>query len=89
MPDFYSHDLTHHINGFVFTFPGGSHLQNLLTPKEHLLNETITETLNLFSKDIFKLLQETLVKTAINNYINKLTVGFVNESYFYTIRVIL
>ena len=89
MPDFYSHDLTHHINGFVFMFPGGSHLQNLLTPKEHLLNETTTETLNLFSKYIFKLLQETLVKTAINNYINKLTVGFVNESYFYTIRVIL
>ena len=89
MPDFYSHDLTHHINGFVFTFPGGSHLQNLLTPKEHFLIETTTETLNLFSKDIFKFLQETLVKTAINNYINKLTVGFVNESYFYTITLIL
>ena len=38
------------------------------------------EKLNLFSN--FKLPQETLVKTTINNYIKKLTVGFVNESYF-------
>ena len=38
------------------------------------------EKLNLFSN--FKLPQETLVKIRINNYIKKLTVGFVNENYF-------
>ena len=38
--------------------------------------------INLFSKDIFKLPQETIVKTEVNNYIKKLMVGFVNESYF-------
>ena len=38
--------------------------------------------INLFSKDMFKLPQQTLVKTAINSYIKKLTIAFVNESYF-------
>lgn len=33
-------------------------------------------------KDIFKIPQENLVKTAIQNYIKKLTVSIVNESYF-------
>ena len=56
--------------------------QKLLTPKDNLLNKTTPETINLFSKNIFKLPQETLVKRAIDNYIKKITVGFVNESYF-------
>ena len=39
--------------------------------------------MNLFnSKDIFDIPQENLVKRAIENYIKKLTVSFVNESYF-------
>ena len=39
--------------------------------------------MNLFnSKDIFNTPQENLVKRAIENYIKKLTVSFVNESYF-------
>ena len=39
--------------------------------------------MNLFnSKDIFNIPQENLVKRAIENYIKKLTVSFVNESYF-------
>ena len=46
------------------------------------MNETTPEKINLFSKNIFELLQETLVKAATDNYIKKLTVSFVNESYF-------
>ena len=39
--------------------------------------------MNLFnSKDIFNIPQENLVKRAIENYIKKLMVSFVNESYF-------
>ena len=60
--------------------PKSNHLQKLLTPADNLLSETIPEKINLFSKNIFKLPQETLVKTAIDNYIKKLTVSFVNES---------
>ena len=44
LPDFYAYDLTYHVNGFVFKFPGNSHLQNLLTPKENLLNEATPKT---------------------------------------------
>ena len=80
---FCSYDLTYHVGGFTFTLPKGSHFQNLLTPKDNLINETTPQKINLFSKNIFKLPQETLVKTAINNYIKKLTVSFVNESYFF------
>ena len=47
-----------------------------------MINETTPEKINLFSKNIFELLQETLVKAATDNYIKKLTVSFVNESYF-------
>ena len=82
LPDFYSYDLTYHVNGFVLRFLGSSNLQNLQTPKENLLNDKPLEMINLFSKDIFKLPQETIVKTGVNNYIKKLMVGFVNESYF-------
>ena len=41
----------------------------------------IPQEINLFSKNIFKLPQETLVNTATNNYIKKLTLSFVNKSY--------
>ena len=82
LPEFYSYDLTYHVGGFIFTLPKGDHLQNLLTLKDNLINEMTPEKINLFSKNIFKISQETLVKTAIDNYIKKLTVSFVNESYF-------
>ena len=36
----------------------------------------------MFSKNIFKLPQETLVKTAVDNYIKKLAISFANESCF-------
>ena len=68
-PEFYSYDVTYHVGGFIFTLPKGNHVQNLLTPKANLINKTTPQKTNLFSKNIFKLLQETLIKTAINNYI--------------------
>ena len=83
LPEVYSYDLTYHVGGFLFTVPKGNHLQNLLTPKDNLINETTPQKINFFSKNVFKLPQETLVKTAINNYIKQLTVSFVNESYFF------
>ena len=67
-PEFYSYGLTYDVGSFIFTLPKGNHLQNLLTPKDNLVNETTPQKINLFSKKIFKLPQETLVKTAINNY---------------------
>ena len=82
LPEFYSYDLTYHVGGFIFTLPKGKHLQNLLTPKDNLINEKTPEKTNLFSKNIFKLPKETPVKTAIYNYIKKLIVTFVNKSYF-------
>ena len=82
LPEFYSYDLTYHVVGFIFTLPKGNHLHNFLTPKDNLINETTPETIKLFSKNIFKILQETLIKTAIDNYIKELTFSFVNESYF-------
>ena len=48
-----------------------------------MLNDINPEAVKLFNaKDIFKIPQENLVKTAIENYIKNLTVSFVNESYF-------
>ena len=82
LPDFYYLDLGYHASCFVFTLPKSNHLQNLLTPKDNLLNETIPEKIDLFSINIFKLPQETLIKTAINIYIKNLIVSFVNENYF-------
>ena len=82
LPYFYYHDLTYHISDFIFRLPKGNHLKHLLTAKSDLLNDTIPKTINSFPKNIFKILQETFVKTAIDNYINKLTVSFVNKSYF-------
>ena len=57
--------------GFVFTLPKSNHLENLLTPKDNLLNETTSETINLFSSNVSKLPQETLEKITIENYIKK------------------
>ena len=66
LPEFYSCDLTYHVGGFIFTLPKDNHLQNLLTPKNKLINETAPQKICLLSKNIFKLPQEALVKTAIN-----------------------
>ena len=82
LPDFYYYDIGHHVAAFVFTLSKSNHLQNLLPPKDNLLNETTPETINLFSSNVLKLPQETLVKIAIENYIKKITGGSINESYF-------
>ena len=49
---------------------------------DNLFNKTATEVMAVTNKEIFKLPQELLIKTAIENYIKKLTVSFVFESYF-------
>ena len=48
LPNFYYQDLGCHANSFVFMLLKSNHLQNLLTPKETLLNETTSEKVNLF-----------------------------------------
>ena len=47
--EFYSYDLTYHVGDFIFTLPKGNHLQNLLTPKDNLINQTTPQKINLFS----------------------------------------
>ena len=87
-----NHFLGFSIDGFQFTIPKSQgNLQELLIPSSELIKQAEVETKGFASKDIFKLLQEMLVKTAIDNYIKKLTVNFINESYFLydTIRAIL
>ena len=72
LPDFFFKQLGHHIGTFVFSLPNSSNFKNLLTPKDSLINKINLESLNLFnSKDIFKISQENLVITAIENYMNK------------------
>ena len=39
LPEFYSYDLTYQVGGLIFTLPKGNDLQNLLTPKDNLINE--------------------------------------------------
>ena len=83
VPKKLSYDLGFSVDGFKFTFlksQGG--LQELLIPSSELINKTEAETKRFASKDIFKLPQEMLVKTAIDNYIKKLTINCINESYF-------
>ena len=45
LQDFYYYYISHHVAGFVFMLPKSNHLQNLLTPKDNLLNETTPETI--------------------------------------------
>lgn len=64
-----------HVEDLEFMLPSSKYLQNLWTPKDKLINETSPEVVNAISKDIFKLPQELLVRTAIENYIKKLKVS--------------
>ena len=83
LPDFYYDSIGYHIDGFVFSLPNSDdNIRNLLTPKINLMKDISPEKTNLFSKNTLKLPQETLFKTGIENYIKKLTVSFVNETYF-------
>ena len=79
----FSYDLGFSVDCFQFTFPSIQEgLQEVLTPFSELINKTEAETKGFDSKDIFKLPQETPIKTVIVNYIKKLTVKVINESYF-------
>ena len=75
-PDVFSEKLNFHIGGFVFSVPRNRKLiikiKNSLTLKDNLLNEVNPKTDNLLSKNIFKISQENLVKTAIENYKKKI-----------------
>ena len=90
VPKHFSYDLGFNVDGFQFTFPRIQKGFQELSSSE-LVNKTEAETKGFVSKDNFKLPQETLIKTAIDNYIKKLTVNFINESYFLydTIRATL
>ena len=64
-------------------FPGcHASLKSWLAPFKELINTLKGETEILVTKSIFKLSQETLFKTAIENWIKRLTVNFINKSYF-------
>ena len=82
LPHFYYNSFGYHIYSFVLSPPNSEdNIKILLTPKNNLMIYISPEK-KLFSKNALKLPQETLVKTTIENYIKKLTVSFVNESYF-------
>ena len=69
LPDFFSKQSGHHIGNF-FSLLNSSTFINLVMPKNNLLNEVYLKTVNLFNpKDIFKIPQENLGKTATENYI--------------------
>ena len=52
-PEVYSYDLTYHVGVFIFTLPKDNHLQNLLTPKDNLINKAAPQKLNFFLKKYF------------------------------------
>lgn len=85
MPVGQTFGMGHHVTSLEFSLPNSEHLPNLIGPKDNLLNETTLE-LDVTNKEIFKLSQELLIKTAIENHIKKLMVSFVSESYFCTIK---
>ena len=82
LPPAHTAGMSHHITSLEFSFPNSGHLQNLIIPRDNLLNETTPEVAAATSKEICKLSQELLIKTAIENYIKKLTVRVASKSYF-------
>ena len=74
--------MCNHVIFLKFSFPNSGYLQNLVSPMDNLFNKTASEVMAVINKEIFKLPQELLIKTAIECYIKKLTVSFVFESYF-------
>ena len=71
------------LDGFEFLIPNcHASLKSWLKPSNELINTLKGETEILATKNTFKLPQETLVKPAIKNYIRRLTVNVINESYF-------
>ena len=71
------------VHGFNFVFSVDDFFKKTTTPSSELINSRRSfEEISTISKEIFKLPQEKLVKTAIDSYIKKLTVNFINRSYF-------
>ena len=70
------------VHGFNFVFSVDEFLRKT-TPSPELINSMGGfKEISIISKKIFKVPQEKLVKRAIDCYIKKLTVNFMNESYF-------
>ena len=72
------------IRGFDFTFPKAKDsVKTLLTPAADLINKVngTEESFSVPTKESFYP-QEKAIKEAIENYKNKLTVNYINESYF-------
>ena len=79
----YSKTMGFSVHGFNFVFSVDELLQKTITPSPELINSMGGfEEMSIISKEIFKVPQEKLVKTAIDSYIKKLTVDFIYESYF-------
>ena len=71
------------LDDFEFLLPNcHASLKRWLTPSKELINMVKEETKVFATKNIFKLPQERLDKTALENYIRQLTVNMINESYF-------
>ena len=66
VPKHFSYDLGFNVDGFQYTFPRIQKGLQELSSSE-LVNKMKAETKGFVSKDIFKLPQETLIKTAIDN----------------------
>ena len=83
LPEKYSKTMGFSVHGFNFVFSVDEFLTKTITPSPELINSTGGfEEISIISKEIFKIPQEKLVKTAIDSYIKKLTVNFIYESYF-------
>ena len=82
-PKTYSRTMGFSINGFKFVFSGDQFLKKLITLPLGLIVKLGGTEKELFAvpKEIFKLPREKSVKTALRNYLEKLTTNFVNESY--------
>ena len=80
-PDKYSKLMSFSIRGFEFTVPDSKEpIKSLITPSS--INKVSgTEEGPVPSKESFNL-QEKPIRVAIENYKNKLSVNYINESYF-------
>ena len=58
------------VHGFNFVFPAAEFLKKTIMPSPELINSRGgSEEISIISKEIFKVPQEKLVKTAIDSYI--------------------
>ena len=68
LPEKYSKTISFSVHGFNFVFSVDEFLKKIITPSPELINSTGgLEDISIISKEIFKVPQEKLVKTAIDN----------------------